>query len=84
MRAVPVGIDPNLKSFLDDLRSAVVGLQQPGQPQTEFATPFAKLPPAIDHKNKRCLVSDKNAIAISTYDAGSATWKWLRSDGSAL
>lgn len=84
MRPVPQGIDPNLKSFLDEVRRSVLELQQPGQPQAEFSTTFAKLPPADTYKNCRCLVTDKNAMAISSYDAGSVTWKWTRADGSAL
>lgn len=84
MKPVPVGIDPTLKAFLDELRQAVTALQSPNQPQAEAALTFAQLPDAADYKNRRCLVTDKHAIAVSTYDAGSSSWKWTRSDGSAL
>lgn len=82
MRPVPIGLEPGLQAFLAEIRTAVVKLQEPGKPTREFATVFGQLPPAADYPNCRVLVTDKNALAVSTLVAGS--WTWLRADGSAL
>lgn len=82
MRPLPQNLEPHLKAALDDMRSAILQLQQPGQPQGLFATTNANLPPGASYKNCRCILTDKNCIAISTEVAG--TWEWLRADGSAI
>lgn len=82
MRPVPVGIDAKVAAFLIEMRAAVLSLQSPGQPVQSFAVAQAQLPPAASYPNCQVLVTDKNALAVSTLVAG--TWTWLRADGSAL
>lgn len=82
MRPVPVGVEPALKSYLDDVSAAILQLQNPGKPANEFAVAFASLPPPENYKNCRCTVTDKNCIAISTNV--STVWTWLRADGTAI
>lgn len=83
MRPVPAGLQPpELAAFLAEVRSAISQIQTPGQPVKDFAAASTQLPPAESYPNCRVLVTDKNAIAISTL-VGTA-WTWLRADGGAL
>lgn len=83
MGPVPAGLaDKDLATFLTDLRTAVMKLQQPGAPAQAYSTTSDKLPPAEGYKACVAALTDKKCIAVSTL-VGS-TWTWLRADGSAI
>lgn len=79
---VPAAAPPEIAEFLTQLRDAVMGLQEPGQPVPLWACNQADLPAAGDYPNCAVLVSDIPTLAISRLSA--STWAWVRADGSAL
>lgn len=82
MRPVPEGLEPHLKAFLQDVRSALMQAQNPAQPQPACALLDADLPVASDWKNCVVNVTDKNCLAVST-EVGN-DWLWVRADGSSI
>lgn len=85
---IPVGpgVDQRISGILQAFYDAITELQNPGSPvqlpEIDTATNLLLKAPAVDWPNAAIIVTDKNAIAVSTNVAG--TWTWLRADGSAL
>lgn len=84
IRPVGPGIDSwaALSPLLNEMRDAVIELQNPTRPTALASVVNADLPPADSWRGCCVFVSDKDCIAISTDVAG--TYTWLRADGSAI
>lgn len=73
---------PGLGQLLDEMRSAILEIQNPQAPVQMPSVLNADLPPADDWRGCYVFVTDKDCIAISTDVAG--FYAWRRADGTAI
>ena len=81
---VPPNAPPVLLSFMQDTVEAIRQLQTPQGPSKLYALSSIDLGGIAAASYPECavIVSDLEAIAVSTLNAGA--WAWTRADGSAL
>lgn len=82
MLVAPAAAPDVLKPFFQDLVAEIEALKTPMGPSKLWAAPFADMPPADQAQEMAMLVTDKHAIAVSTFNG--TAWAWTRADGSAL